>query len=153
MNQWWVIAAVVVILVLAAIAAALHWQLYKRRLLEKQQRHSARQLQIETERRHSESIRVLARAHSSGQVDSAEACLRIAGLLDILQVEAKARERFVAIDKMRAAIAHIPTQQAWLALPKQERSRFRAEMQHHETQLKEFIDVAMGELHDFEWRS
>ena len=64
----------------------------------------------------------------AGQVESAEACLRLSGLMNQLSLSEQDREAYIAIDKMAASIAHIPIMQGWKELPKKERRLYEVQI-------------------------
>ncbi len=134
-------------------AVAIYYQILLRRkqkLLVDAQK-AQRQALSDGQQKNIQSIRIIARAYRSGQVESAEACLRLAGLMDVLGMDGKHREPFAAIDKMREAIAHIPTHAQWKALSKADRKHYEQQIAAEEKKLKDFILQAIERLerHDF----
>ncbi len=144
-SELW-IAALIVIACLLAIAGFLHFRLHQQRQITK-----ARDLQVAEAARIkrqqiNESVQILCRALLARQVEYAEASVRISGLLDTLGVSEQEREDFVAFDKMAAAIKHVPMLGAWNALPKEERQRYRQQIDAKERELGDFLDDAARRL-------
>lgn len=148
---YWLILGLLVIGALSAVA--LYYVLQLRRLRVKREAQANAYALAENESRTGikKSIKIIARAFMAGQVEAAEACVRLTHLLDLLSVSGTEREPFVAIDKMAAAIAHIPIKEQWTRLPKAERRRFEGQIAKHEQELKEFIDVAMADIANAEF--
>lgn len=147
--SWVMLIGLTIILILLAVAIYYCWRLAR-------VRRAQRDVQLEFEatakkqiEEHVQSIRIIARAHINGQVESPEACLRICGLLDLLSVSAEQRLPYVALDKMRDSIKHIPVKDKWLALTRDERDAYRAQMVRSEEDLEDFIKPAMVQLQSF----
>lgn len=148
-SSWVMLIALTIILILLAVAIYYCWRLVQvRRVQQDAQLEFEAAVKKQTEE-HVQSIRIIARAHVSGQVESPEACLRICGLLDLLSVSAEQRLPFVALDKMRDSIKHIPVKDKWLALTREERDSYRAQMVRSEEDLEDFIKPAMVQLQSF----
>ncbi len=140
------VLAGLVIGALVLIALYLHWQLFKRSQRAKQaQKQMSEQVaqQNDSWRR---SIRVIAQAYVAGQVETAEACLRLSKLMDLLEWEEGRREPFLVIDKMAQSLAHIPILTEWKALPRVERRKYEAYIHSQEASLEAFIRPAMEQL-------
>lgn len=128
-----------IIAVLAAIAGYLHWRLYQQRrqqeILEQdyQAELQAGRKQINT------SLQIICRALLEGQVEYAEASVRVSYLLNQLNVDGEARADFVAFDKMAAAIKHIPILDQWRDLEKRKKREYQKQIAFHEEELGDFI--------------
>lgn len=147
--SWLMLIAFTIILILLIVASYYCWRLAR---VRRAQRDVQLEYQAAAKKQTDEyvqSIRIIARAHVSGQVESPEACLRICGLLDLLAVSAEQRLPFVALDKMRDSIKHIPIKDKWLALTREERDSYRAQMVRLEQDLEDFIKPAMAQLQSF----
>ncbi len=83
------------------------------------------------------SIVVLARAALAQQVDMSEACIRIATLLDYLEIDATGRRAYSTIYQLSEATVHIPRWQQWQDLTPERRAEFRKQ--------KEALEQAHGE--------
>lgn len=92
------------------------------------------------------SIQIICRSLLAGQVESAEASLRISALMDQLSVPDSERSEFVAFDTMTSAIKHIPVLDAWKALGKEERQQYRTIIEKKQNELNPFILEAAQKL-------
>ena len=149
MTSFLIFFAIFIVVALLAIAVYMHWLLHRQKIEREQQVLSMQKQEQEARERHEQSIRFIARAYAAGQVESPEACLRLAGLLDILRVDGEAREPYIAIDKMRDAIAHIPIKDEWLALTKPQRRLYAMQLEEQTLTYQDFIDPAIKKLEAF----
>lgn len=148
--DWIVGLALLFIVLLCCVAAYFLLALNKlRRLQQTQELERAKASQAFKEQ-HAASIRIIARAYSSGQVECAEACLRISNLLDILGVSGEEREPFIAVDTMWESIKHIPIKENWNVLGKKERKNHQLLIDEKTEQLKDFVAVSMRLLERFQ---
>lgn len=135
-----------IVLVLLAVAIYLHWRLHqiskqtKRRKAEVEHQYQLARQKL------NQSIQIICRALIDGQVDCAEASVRISALMDQLSVQSPVRDDFVAFDKFAQAIAHIPILDAWQQLPKQQKRDYERQIQQHEEHLGDFIRDAAQRL-------
>lgn len=145
MTAFWALGALLIV-ILATVAGYLHYRLY-----QVKRRQVARQTELETvaqtKRQHlNDSIQILCRSMLARQLDYAEASLRISGLLNALGVADVQRRDYIAFDKMADSIKHIPTLAEWQALPKQERARYRRQIETKEQEFADFLDDAARKL-------
>lgn len=139
-NWWWLLAAAVAVVgVLAVIAGRLLWQL-------RVQQRAQQQRVNETALQAQDGIRVLAGSYLAGQVESSEASLRIAVLLDQPGVANEVKQRGQPFVGLAGELAHIPTHQAWKDLPADQRRAFRAQMETLESRYQSALKGAAEEL-------
>lgn len=137
-NYMWILGGLV-IAVLAAIAGYLHWRLHQQ---TRQQRALEENYQKELQAGRKQingSIQIICRALLDGQVECAEASVRVSHLLNQLNVEGSERADCVAFDKMAEAINHIPILEEWRTLDKQKKRDYQKQIAFHEAELGDFI--------------
>ncbi|MBX2807062.1 MAG: DUF2489 domain-containing protein [Cellvibrionaceae bacterium] len=117
-------SALLIVSVLAVIAARLLWKV--RQLQQRQAAQACeRRRQRDAHRDYlNNSVQVLALGIIDDQLSLTEAAIRISVLLDNLQVDAEAKQRFSAFFQLAEATAHIPILDAWKKLPAQQRLRY-----------------------------
>lgn len=132
MEIWWLLGAAI-ILALAAVAIHLHWRLYR---LRQAQARQSEQVALGRQQQY-QSIEIICRALLAEQVQPAEAGVRVAGLLNQLQVEGANRRAFIHFDEMDRAVAHIPRLKGWTDLDSGARRRYQKEIDQAEDRLGE----------------
>ncbi len=146
MPVWLIYLQIFIILLLIAIAAYYCTKLFRlrtrnRKLLAEQA------LQSGSKRAGiNNSIQIICRSLLAGQVESAEASIRISALMDQLSVPESKRSEFIAFDTMTSAIKHIPVLDAWKALGKEERQQYRIIIEKKQEELEPFILEAARKL-------
>lgn len=146
MPNYLVFFGVLIIVVLAAIAGYMHWRLHQQR---RQQRalEEGYQQELQAGRKQiNSSIQIICRAVLDGQVEYAEASVRVSYLLNQLNVEGAARADCIAFDKMAAAINHIPILDEWRNLDKQKKREYQKQIAFHEAELGDFIKDSARKL-------
>lgn len=146
MSEFFLYAGGLIIAGLSAVAIYLNWRLYQ---VKKQIK--AREAEVERQRQlgrqHlNQSIQIICRALLDGQVEYAEASLRVSKLMDQLSVGGSAREEFIAFDKFAEAISHIPILDAWKQLPKAQKKEFTALIEQQEQLLGDFVRDAARKM-------
>lgn len=146
MSEFFLYAGGLIIAGLSAVAIYLNWRLYQ---VKKQIK--AREAEVERQRQLgrqqlNQSIQIICRALLDGQVEYAEASLRVSKLMDQLSVSGSAREEFVAFDKFAEAISHIPILDAWKQLPKAQKKEFTALIEQQEQLLGDFVRDAARKM-------
>lgn len=68
-----------------------------------------------------------------------EASIRIAGLLDSLDVQAEVKAEFSAFYQLREKTSHIPYLEAWQKLSNAEQKKFDLERLRHEATFNDFV--------------
>ncbi|MFA5678922.1 MAG: DUF2489 domain-containing protein [Pseudomonas sp.] len=131
--EWLVIGGLLVIFVLAGYAARLWYQVWRQRQRQTLQRE-------ERNARLAGDIRFLAQALLEGQVPLIEGAIRIKVLLDNYTGARAANVNVDVFETVFDATAHIPTHQAWKALPPAQRRQYEQDMlnleQQHAEQLR-----------------
>lgn len=131
--------AIAIILILAAVAVYLNWRVYRVKTQQKAKEREAEQKYADFRERANDSIQIVCRAYLQGQVETGEACLRICGLMDQLNVPPQERTQYTHIAKMSDAIRHIPILEAWQALPKKEKKEHQEFMSRKAAELEQGI--------------
>lgn len=85
------------------------------------------------------SIQILAQALHKDELTLTEASIRIAGLLEALDVSGLVKEEFSAFYQLREKTSHIPYLQAWQELSRAEQNKFDIERLHHESTFNDFV--------------
>lgn len=85
------------------------------------------------------SIQILAQALHNDELTLTEASIRIAGLLDSLDVSAQTKEEFSAFYQLREKTSHIPYLAAWQALSNAEQKKFDVERLRYEFTFNDFV--------------
>lgn len=148
MSNWVILLPGIIILTLTIIAAYYCIKLYQ--LRSRNRRLETEQVLVAGRKRNeiNNSMQIICRSLLAGQVESAEASLRISALMDQLSVPEPRRREFVAFDTMTAAIQHIPILDAWNSLSKSERQQYRIVIQQKQDELEEFIFEAARKMVD-----
>ncbi len=132
-----------IILVLAIIAGRLVYkvmQLNKKRAQQLADIEAASRATQAQQRSHSnKSIQILAVALHNDELSLTEASMRIAFLLDQLEVSDGVKEEFSAFYQLRERTQHIPILQAWKDLSAKEQRVFDKERLQHESTFFEFV--------------
>jgi hypothetical protein len=138
-----IILAIAVVIVLGIIAARLQYRVYQQQQHHHQQRALEQAKQDEVSRQQRErinkSIQLLAQAVQGDELTLTEASIRIAGLLDILEVSDSVRQEFSAFYQLRDLTAHIPILEGWKKLERKEQMRFDLERMKHEVSYRDFV--------------
>ena len=133
----------VIILVLAIIAGRLVYkviQLNKKRAQQLADIEAASlAAQAQARSHNNKSIQILAQALHKDELTLTEASLRIAFLLDQLEVNDAVKEEFSAFYQLRERTNHIPILQEWQALTDKEQRVFDKERLQHENTYFEFV--------------
>lgn len=134
-----ILLAVVVVVALGTVAARLQYRVYQ----QQQQRLREQTQQDEVSRQQREkmnkSIQILAQAVQGDELTLTEASIRIAGLMDILEVSDGVRQEFSAFYQLRDLTAHIPILEAWKKLERKEQMRLDLERMKHEATYRDFV--------------
>ncbi len=89
-----------------------------------------------------DSINILAVSLLSDQVRVAEASIRLAVLLDNLELSCEQKHLFAPITEVYNRTRHIPTHERFNALKRSERRKFEAELQQIEAELEDRVKEA-----------
>ena len=132
-----------IIVVLSIIAARL---VYKVRCQTKEREQKLKALEeanlkAQSDQREwlNKSIQILAQALHNDELTLTEASIRIAGLLDLLDVHALVKEEFSAFYQLREKTIHIPYLEKWQELSRAEQNKFDIERLNHETTFNDFV--------------
>lgn len=139
MTEFLFYVGCVIVVVLSGVAIFLHWRLHKVKKQIKTRQADAERQHMLGRQQLNQSIQIICRALLDGQVEYAEASLRVSKLMDQLAVNGPAREEFVAFDKMAQAISHIPILDAWKQLPKAQKKEFTSQIEQQEQLLGDFV--------------
>jgi hypothetical protein len=143
-------AGVLIVLVLVIIAVHLLHKLYvlrklQKKKLEMQTLENNRAL-IAQRKSYNKSIQILAGALLQNELTLTEASIRIAGLLDALNVDESVRAEFSALYQLRDATQQIPILQAWAELSAKQQYAFNKERLRHEAVYNDFIVDAIKRI-------
>lgn len=138
-SDWLIILGLVIIFALALYAVVL-W----RRVWRNQQR-LARQERERNDRLEGD-IRILAQSLLSGQLPVIEGAIRIKVLLDNYSGERPVGLNLQVLETIYEATAHIPTHQAWQALPKPERRLHERQMETLEARHRSAVEQIAQQL-------
>lgn len=138
-----ILLGALIIIVLAVIAGRLVFQVYRKQK-EREQKLKAQELanqQAQREQREwiNKSIQILAQALHNQELTLTEASIRIAGLLDTLDVNGEVKTEFSAFYQLREKTSHIPYLQAWQNLSNAEQRKFDLERLNHEATFNDFV--------------
>lgn len=97
-----------------------------------------------------ETIQILARAYHQGQMGMVEAGIRLAMSMRQLKLKPETLEPYQVYFQVMEATGHIPTHEAWKALPLKQRMAYEWEMQQLEEKYGSFFDDATRKLLDDE---
>lgn len=128
-----------VILTLAGVAIYLHWQLHQRRKAQAAQVAELAQIASEKREKVNNSIQIIAQATLGDELTLTEASIRIAFLMDSLDVSEGVREEFSAFYQLREATSHIPYLDAWKQLSRKEQARFDLQRMQYEATYGDFV--------------
>lgn len=138
-----VVVGILIILVLAAVAGRLVYKVFlqkKDRVVKLQTLEAANQKsQIERREWVNKSIQILAQAVHKDELTLTEASIRIAGLLDSLDVQADIKTEFSAFYQLREKTSHIPYLEAWQNLSNAEQKKFDLERLRYESTFNDFV--------------
>lgn len=145
MNMWTILALVgaVIIGVLALIAGRLWYRVHQvtrereRRLREFDEANA--QATREQRERTNKSIQILARALHQDELTLTEASIRIAHLLDQLDVDAVVKSEFSAFYQLRERTEHIPILAEWKKLDAKAQRIFDKERLQQESHFYDFV--------------
>lgn len=132
-----------------AIIAALAYRaigLLRELRLQQQQSQQLNSEQQAAQRQSQKSIEVLARGALDQQVPLLEACIRIATLLDHLEIEEAERQRYGAVYQLSLKSSHIPRLEQWQALDTATRKEYRKQIEALETSHREPTHKALQQL-------
>ena len=148
-DYWvWLFLAVLVIAVLAAIAGRLLWRLHLQTRAEKVALQQAAQVSLSEQIEAQKGINILARCYISGQLGGSELALRIAVLAETAGLDSAYSKNTAVFTEMAAALAHIPTHQAWKNLTAEQRANYGAEMALLEGRYSEELRAAAAAIAD-----
>ena len=129
------VLGIVVIVVLSVVAWRLWKQVWRAEATLEEKRKEAQENQIKRLDHIHESVNVIASALLDDQVRVAEACIRMAVLLDNLPLSCDSKHRFAPIFEVYNRSQHIPTHSKWNELDKKERRKFEHELFALESEL------------------
>ncbi len=139
--------AILIIAGLFTWAISLLWQLFRASRTHQQ---SPTPTDTLARRQARMSIVVLARGALSQQVDTTEAAIRIATLLDYLDDGGRPRQRYAPVFHLTEATAHIPRLDQWRELDRAEKRKYRQQMQalerQHPHQLRETLQRLVSDF-------
>ncbi len=137
------VVAVLIIAILGAIAGRLVYRVYR---LQKVNAEKLRQQQVANElamkeqrERTNKSIQIIALAVQQDELSLTEACMRIAGLLDHLDVDEAIKQEFSAFYQLRDLTQHIPILTEWQKLERKQQNDFDIERLRHEATYNDFV--------------
>lgn len=137
------VVAVCIILILSAIAGRLVYRVYR---MQKANVEKLREQQLANEQsireqreRTNKSIQIIAMAVQQDELTLTEACMRIAGLLDHLDVDDGIRQEFSAFYQLRDLTQHIPILEEWQKLDRKQQNDFDIERLRHEATYNDFV--------------
>lgn len=140
---FFVIVGGVIIAVLSCVAIYLVLKVYKlnkqRQLKLKEQQDANLQARKQQEERMNKSIQILAQSLGETDLSLTEASIRIAGLLDTLDVNDVVKQEFSAFYQLREKTRHIPYLDAWKNLTAAEQNKFDLERIQHEAMYQDFV--------------
>ena len=143
MGNYAQLIMLLIITVLSVYATYVCWQLLKQKKIARQAQAFVKQQLSESRRDHQESIAVLIRCLSQGQVSVTEASIRISGLAKMLDLNEDERKQYQAFDDLAFATSHIPILADWKRLSSKERYKFTLERETIESQFEERIQHAV----------
>lgn len=137
------IAAIVIIMVLAIIAGRLVYKVYRLNKLRSQQLVDLKQAEAnalkDQRERINKSIQILAQALHQDELTLTEASIRIAHLLDQLDVSDTVKTEFSAFYQLRERTEHIPILAEWQNLSAKEQRIFDKERMQQENTFYDFV--------------
>lgn len=139
MPIWMILIALVVVLALGAYALMLWrrvWAAGRQRELREAERNE----------RLASDIRFLSQSLLEGQVPLIEGSIRIKVLLDNYSGPRRSGLEIDIFERVYDETAHIPTHQGWKDLPRDQRNRYRSEMDNIEQTQRAEIERAAQQL-------
>lgn len=137
------IVGAAIIVVLASIAGRLVYkvQAQKKAQAAKLQEQEQANQKAQREQREwiNKSIQILAQAVQKDELTLTEASIRIAGLLDSLDVHTDIKTEFSAFYQLREKTSHIPYLEAWQQLSNAEQNKFDIDRLRHEATFNDFV--------------
>ncbi len=138
-----IVLGALIIAVLAIIAGYLSYKVYRQQKIrdEKLKAQAIENEQAWHERREwiNKSIQILAQALHNDELTLTEASIRIAGLLDTLDVSSEIKAEFSAFYQLREKTSHIPYLEEWKSLSVIEQRKFDMERLQHEVTFNDFV--------------
>ena len=128
---------------LGVYAVQVCWQLLQQKKIARQTQAVLKQQRSESRLEHQESIAVLIRCLSQGQVSLTEASIRISGLVKVLDLNDDERKQYQAFDDLAFATSHIPILADWKRLSSKEQYKFTLERETIESQFEGRIQDAV----------
>lgn len=132
-----------IITVLGVYAVQVCWQLLQQKKIARQTQAVLKQQRSESRLEHQESIAVLIRCLSQGQISLTEASIRISGLVKVLDLNDDERKQYQAFDDLAFATSHIPILADWKRLSSKEQYKFTLERETIESQFEGRIQDAV----------
>ena len=133
----------IIILVLAAVAGRLVYKVHRMNRQRAQQLQALADANAQAVREQREqvnkSIQILAHALHQDELTLTEASIRIAHLLDQLDVDASIKSEFSAFYQLRERTEHIPILAEWKKLSAKEQRVFDKERLQHEKSYYDFV--------------
>lgn len=143
MENYAQLMMLLIITCLSAYAANICWQLLQQKKIARQAQAVLKRQRSESRHDHQESISVLIRCLSQGQVTVTEASIRISGLAKMLDLNEDERKQYQAFDDLAYATSHIPILADWKRLSSKERYKFTLERETIESEFEERIQHAV----------
>lgn len=140
------VAAAAVVLPLTVVAGRLWWRVRHQEHAARERAAALTSLQAERRDERERGLRVIAQALLDGQVGVSEACLRLDYLMAALEWPETTRADYQAIGVVAEAVRHIPTHDAWRALPPVERLDYEVQMVAVEERHEAGVRVAAERL-------
>jgi type II secretory pathway pseudopilin PulG len=144
----WLILAALIIVVLTVVAARLLWRLRQQTQKEKAALEVAERESLVEQLDAQSGIGILARCYLGGQLGASEFALRVAVLTETAALDPAYSKDTKVFTEMAAALAHIPTHQAWKGLTAEQRAHFGAEMALLEGKYSDRVRAAAEALVD-----
>ncbi|MBU0537333.1 MAG: DUF2489 domain-containing protein [Gammaproteobacteria bacterium] len=142
----WLLPAVLIVLGLMIIAGRLLWRLRLQTQAENAALKQAEQQSLAERREAQSGIDILARCYVGGQLGASELALRIAVLAETATLDPGYTKDTAVFTEMAAALAHIPTHQAWKGLSAEQRANYGTEMAILEGKYSEKLRAAAAAL-------
>lgn len=137
------IVGAVIIVILASIAGRLVYKVHAQKKAQAAKLQEQEQANEKAQREQREwinkSIQILAQAVHKDELTLTEASIRIAGLLDSLDVHADIKTEFSAFYQLREKTSHIPYLEAWQQLSSAEQNKFDIDRLRHEATFNDFV--------------
>lgn len=137
------IVGAAIIVVLASIAGRLVYKVQAQKKAQEAKLQEQEQANQKAQREQREwinkSIQILAQAVQKDELTLTEASIRIAGLLDSLDVHTDIKTEFSAFYQLREKTSHIPYLEAWQQLSSAEQNKFDIDRLRHEATFNDFV--------------